>query len=194
MTADGVAAHFSDGTWETGTVLVGADGGSSSVRRWILGAEAASTVLPYTFLNFPVRYSAEQALKMDKMMHPIVDVGLHPKSMYVGTFLLDKPDLDKPETWIFYLLATWPKDEHADTSESQNMVDELRRRMDGWTDPYKSAVEWIPKDAEAKVVPFKIWAPKTDWDNHGGRVTLAGDAAHSMTFREFNGPFPIEKL
>ncbi|EXJ91877.1 hypothetical protein A1O3_00427 [Capronia epimyces CBS 606.96] len=187
QTTDGVVAHFHDGTSEKGTVLVGADGGSSFVRRWILGDEAASIVLPYIFLNFPVRYTAEQALKMDKMMHPIVDVGVHPKSMYVGIFLLDKPVLDQPETWIFYLLATWPKNKQTEPSDNQNMVDELRQRMDGWADPYKSAVEWIPEHVQAKVVPLKIWGPKTDWSNQSGRVTLAGDAAHSMTFHRGQG-------
>ena len=120
---------------------------------------------------------------MDKMMHPIVDVGIHPKSMYIGIFLLDKPDLDKPESWIFYILATWQRREE-DYEGDRNMVDELKRRMDGWADPYKSAVEWIPDEIHAKAVPFRIWRP-TKWDNRGGRVTLSGDAAHSMTFRKF---------
>ena len=121
---------------------------------------------------------------MDKMMHPIVDVGIHPKSMYIGIFVLDKPDLDKPETWIFYILATWPRRDE-DYTGDQNMVDELKKRMDGWGDPFKSAVEWIQEGVKAKALPFKIWAPTSSWDNRGGRVTLSGDAAHSMTFRKF---------
>ncbi|KAK5049857.1 hypothetical protein LTR84_003975 [Exophiala bonariae] len=185
LTTDGVIAHFHDGTSESGSVLVGADGGGSWVRPWLLGDAAAARVLPYTFVNFPFTYTAERALKMDEMMHPIVDVGIHPKSMYIGIFLLDKPDLDKPETWIFYILATWQREEE-DYQGTRNMVAELKRRMDGWADPYKSAVDWIPEGIQAKAVPFRIWRP-TKWDNRGGRVTLSGDAAHSMTFHRGQG-------
>lgn len=185
MTDEGVIAHFDDGTTESGSVLVGCDGGGSSIRRWMLGDEAEPKVQPYTFLNFPFRYTKGRAIKMDKMMHPIVDVASHPKSMYVGIFVLDKPDLQNPETWVFYILATWKKQD-SDYVEGKNMVDELRRRMDDWADPYKSAVEWIPDDVQAKAVPFRIWGPpESGWDNRGGRVTLAGDAAHSMTFRKW---------
>ncbi|ORY61036.1 monooxygenase [Pseudomassariella vexata] len=185
LEADSVTAHFQDGTSETGSVLIGSDGGGSWVRRFLLEDAADAQVLPYMFLNFPIRYPAEQARKMERMMHPIVDVGIHPKSMYIGIFLLDKPDLSRPETWIFYILATWPKGEN-DVVEDRNYVDELRQRMNGWADPYKSAVEWVTTDIQAKPVPLKIWGTK-QWDNRGGRVTLSGDAAHSMTFHRGQG-------
>lgn len=183
-TEHGIIVKFDDGTTETGSVVVGSDGGGSWVRRWMLGDAAEAWVQPYTFLNFPFSYTAEQAAKMDEMMHPVVDVAVHPKSMYVGIFLLDKPDLSKPETWVFYVLVTWPRHE-ADYIEGRNMVDELRRRMDNWAEPYKSAVEWIPEGTTAKAVPLRIWGPpESGWDNRDGRVTLSGDAAHAMTFRK----------
>lgn len=157
------------------------------MRRWLLAEQAQARVMPYVFLNFPMRFTAEQAVQMDRMMHPIVDVGVHPKSMYIGIFLLDKPDLHDPETWIFYILATWPK-ENETSDEDTDMVAELRRRAEDWADPFRSAVRWIPQNVKAKAVPFRIWGPPSSgWNNHEGRVTLAGDAAHSMTFRECLG-------
>jgi 2-polyprenyl-6-methoxyphenol hydroxylase-like FAD-dependent oxidoreductase len=153
----------------------------------MLGEAGTSVVLPYTFLNFPFRYPTDLALKMDRMMHPIVDVAVHPKSMYVGIFVLDKPDLTKPDTWVFYILATWAKQD-SDYEGDKNMVDELRRRMDDWADPFASAVDWIPRDTTAKAVQLRIWGPpESGWNNRDGRVTLAGDAAHSMTFHRGQG-------
>ena len=183
MTDSGPVAHFQDGTSEAGTVIIGADGNASFVRKWLLGDDAEPQTLPYAFMNFPVRYTAEQARYIDKTMHPIVDVGVHPKSMYMGLFLLDKPDLERPETWVFYILTSWPIATKEDEENTGNRLQRLRDRMDDWAEPFKSAVAWVPDDTEIKPDKLKIWIPKP-WDNRDGHVTIAGDAAHSMTFRK----------
>ena len=174
---DGVTAHFEDGTEEKGSVIMGADGGTSQVRKWLLGDLAAPEALPYQFMNFSFTMPAERALYLDKVMNPNVDVATHPKNMYLGLFLLDKPDLSKPETWVFYLLVTWPIETKEDEENTDNRLERLRAHMEGWADPYKSVVEWLPEDVEIKPDQLRIWSPKP-WDNHKGRVTLAGDAAH----------------
>ena len=170
-------------------MLIGCDGGGSAVRRALLSAEdAAQEVLPYVFLNFATTYTAEQARYLDREMNPNVDVATHPKGMYLGLFLLTKTDIEKPETWIFYLLVTWPlssqKEEIEDTSAAR--LASLRTRMDGWAEPYASAVAWLRDDTVIPSDQLRIWHPKR-WDNRGGTVTLAGDAAHSMTFHRGQG-------
>jgi len=186
MTAAGPIAHFEDGTSESGSVIIGADGGTSQVRRWLLGDLAAQEVLPYAFMNFPFTLPAEKALYLDKVMNPNVDVATHPKNMYLGIFQLDKPELTKPETWVYYILVTWPITTKEDEENSDNRLERLRAHMDGWADPYKSVVEWLPDDVVIKPDQLRIWHPKP-WNNHGGAVTLAGDAAHSMTFHRGQG-------
>jgi len=177
MDSDGPTAHFEDGTSEKGSVIIGADGGNSKVRRWLLGDLAAQEVLPFAFMNFPFSLPAEKAVWLDKIMNPNVDVATHPKSMYMGLFLLDKPDVTKPETWIFYVLVTWPLASKEDEENHDNRLERLRAHMDGWADPFKSVVAWLPDDLVIGPDQLRIWHPKP-WDNHGGAVTLAGDAAH----------------
>lgn len=182
-----VSVHFDDGTTAMGDVVIGADGGSSRVRRCLLGEEAAAQeVLPYAFMNFPFRLPAKKALWLDNVMNPSVDVAPHPKSMYMGLFLLDKPDLERPETWVFYILVTWPIADKEDEENAENRLERLRAHMEGWADPYKSVVDWLADDTVIGADQLRIWHPKP-WDNRNGRATLAGDAAHSMTFHRGQG-------
>jgi 2-polyprenyl-6-methoxyphenol hydroxylase-like FAD-dependent oxidoreductase len=171
-------AHFDDGTSLSGSVVVGADGGSSRVRRWLLPADlAAQEALPFAFMNFPFSLPADKAAWLDGVMNPNVDVATHPKGMYMGLFLLDKPDLARPETWVYYVLVTWPIDGPEDEQNTDNRLERLRKHMDNWADPFKSVVEWLSDDVTIGKDQLRIWHPKK-WDNRGGRVTLTGDAAH----------------
>jgi 2-polyprenyl-6-methoxyphenol hydroxylase-like FAD-dependent oxidoreductase len=172
-----VTAHFQDGTTETGTIIVGADGGASRVRRWLLGDAGSQEVLPCKFMNFSFSLPSELALRLGKDLSPTVEVGCHPKNMYMGLSLLDKPESTKPETWLFYLLASWQISSGADSPNSGNQLAELRSRMDGWVDPFKIVVEKLLVDTVIKDDQLRIWRTKP-WNNHQGRVTLVGDAAH----------------
>jgi len=50
-------------------------------------------------------------------------------------------------------------------------------------EPFRSAVAWIPDDTVVTYDTMAYWV-SIPWDNHDGRVTLAGDAAHPMTPRK----------
>ncbi|PCG97054.1 Monooxygenase, FAD-binding [Penicillium occitanis (nom. inval.)] len=180
-----VTAHFADGTQETGTVIVGADGGVSRVRRWLLGDEAAQEVLPCQFMNFSFSLAAESAEWLDKRLGPTIEVAAHPRNMYMGLSLLDKPDA-KPDSWLFYILAAWKPSDSTDGQGSASLLSDLRKRMYDWADPFKTVVEKLPDDIFIRQDQLRIWHTKA-WDNRQGRVTLVGDAAHSMTFHRGQG-------
>ena len=60
----------------------------------------------------------------------------------------------------------------------------------GFCDPFRSVFEWTPDDSPVWYWKLRQWdpsEPKHSWDNHDGRVTLAGDAAHPMTFQRGQG-------
>ena len=166
--------------------MVGADGNGSVLRRLLLpGEDGESEAIPYTMMNFASKYSAEQALFLKQQVHPLTDIGVHPKGMYCRLNLLDVPDPQKPEDWIFQLLTTWPEtqvDRELQTSEQK--LAHVKKLMADWAEPHRSAVISAPDDLVVEATRLKQWSPKP-WNGMQGHVTLAGDAAHAATFRMF---------
>ena len=62
----------------------------------------------------------------------------------------------------------------------------VRERMSQFCDPFRTAFLAVDEKEVMPVYPGKQWAPIMKWDNYGGKVTLAGDAAHSMLPRKFS--------
>lgn len=88
---------------------------------------------------------------------------------------------DDPTTWSFSVRSTWvgTLDPTLDNAGRLAVWKEKIRASCGGV--FKSAVEWIPEDDTATIVGRISYWFTVPWDNHGVRVTLAGDAAHPMT-------------
>ena len=66
---------------------------------------------------------------------------------------------------------------------------EVRRIWDSWSsklaEPFRTAFLAGPEKAKLYCERISQW-PTIPWNNQNGKVTLAGDAAHPMTFRKLS--------
>jgi hypothetical protein len=91
---------------------------------------------------------------------------------------LDIPDPNKPgPDWKFQLYATWYGPPNSSELKDPAVKTKfLKERMSRYCEPYRTAFSIIDEDTIVPLYPGQQWAPTMKWDNHSGRVTLAGDA------------------
>ena len=90
----------------------------------------------------------------------------------------DIGDPDKPESCLFQLFFSKPGGLPQTTNEERvALFKEMGRHM---CEPFRSAADWVKDDTYIHPDRLTHWPHPRKWDNHGGRVTLAGDAAHPM--------------
>ena len=56
----------------------------------------------------------------------------------------------------------------------------MRKKAEHCVEPFRSSIMCIPDETPITINRIQYWVT-IPWDNHNGRVTLAGDAAHAMT-------------
>jgi 2-polyprenyl-6-methoxyphenol hydroxylase-like FAD-dependent oxidoreductase len=164
---DGVTAHFADGREERGTILVGADGLMSVVRRQLLG-DSSPRHAGYVGCRAICHYDDEAAPhgvmrvfwgRGARMVHYRVTGG----RMY----------------WLALARG------HAEGGHrAGGRKAPLLHRYAGWTPPIEAVIEATDEAAihESDIVDRD---PVSRWGE--GRVTLLGDAAHPMTPNQAQG-------
>ncbi|POS81103.1 hypothetical protein DHEL01_v200519 [Diaporthe helianthi] len=184
---DAVVAVFEDGSKVKGSVVVGAEGSNSRTRQLVAPETYRNTQLPVRLTGTAVDFTPEQ-VKPLRDLDPLLFQGCHPtSSTYLWVSMIDTPESNGTqgtdnERYRVQIIMSWlyksAEDEVKPTQGER--LKEMKRRADVFHDNLRATVQSIPEGNDCVEIVLQDW-PCLDWDNHGGRVTLAGDAAHAMT-------------
>ncbi len=192
---DQVIAHFEDGSWGAGDLLVGCDGGGSIVRKLLPSTYGSSVG------SIPKVIESNRAIfggQMDRTpewdnLLPLNKMGfvrfLGPHSTNIGVCFSERADRSPT---VFWALGEEIQDRNAPWHqfdqglESQKRIlHHCRQSMNKgpWHESLKKLVD--STSAEEIMAPWKIRTTKFPDSNQfpmvpTGRVTLLGDAAHAM--------------
>ncbi|KAF6825163.1 FAD-binding domain containing protein [Colletotrichum plurivorum] len=174
---ESVRLAFGDGSSFDAEYVLGTDGVSSKVRELLVGAEAAKPV-PSGFLiaNCNVRYNDEEKVKKILKTHSVCALMLG-SGVMAGCGVMSVDDPKNIAGYETFWVKVWKG--HSVTLSGPEAVEYAKGNMQGLCEPFRSAMEWTPEGSPCYVDEMKYWLPSA-WNTHGGRVTLAGDAAHPM--------------
>ncbi|KAL2203494.1 FAD/NAD(P)-binding domain-containing protein [Sarocladium strictum] len=187
-TSDGVEAVFEDGTEVEGCLLVGAEGSNSRTRK-ILAPETYKNIpLPVRCIGAALDLSPEQ-VKPLKDIDPLLFQGCHPATNVFFWFsMLETPLINGTagtgkEHYRVQIIMSWPIEELPEGKTNPtdtNRLAEMRTRAQEFHPVLRKVVDMIPENTDITEIMLQDW-PCLPWNNHRGKMTLAGDAAHAMT-------------
>ncbi|KAK2747151.1 hypothetical protein FQN57_002408 [Myotisia sp. PD_48] len=186
--------QFADGSSASARFIIAADGARSTTRQILLGNPLGNIrCLPYVATFVQATYTPEQARYLCSF-HPLYLAGIHPSGFFSFFGMHHAEEPDKPETWVFFFYISWKSsiEEQEKTAgwTSKQRMRQLKGMAKDFCDPWKSAFEWVRDDQPVWHMGLTSFDPGVEsnhWDNHQGRVTLAGDAAHAMTYQRGQG-------
>ena len=192
-----VTAHFTDGSSATGSLLVGADGARSTTRQVLLGPElGAINRIPYAATFVQAKFTTEQALFL-RSFHPLFLASAHPSNNFAFFGMHDVADPNDPSSWTFFFYISWQsslaEQEATSTWTDAQRLEQQKALSKPFCDPWKSALEWVSPDSPSTSIWYMgltDWNPSLPghrWDNHGGLITMVGDAVHPMTYQRGQG-------
>jgi hypothetical protein len=185
---DSVKATFSDGTSETGSILIGCDGGDSTVRRIMHPQGHQNPESPeHRHLLATANYLASEVSAI-RNLHPFFLRCTQPGTdilLLITFFENTSEDSDADDTTKCQLLLQWPYRPNwlgrVDPTDCPNTkigrTSLLKHLSESWAEPFRSFIQNMPRDTDVR--PFDFLDGHTRYSpSLGARVTLAGRAAN----------------
>ncbi|KAK0649161.1 hypothetical protein B0T16DRAFT_456598 [Cercophora newfieldiana] len=182
-----VESIFADGNTEVGNLVIGAEGAHSVVRDFLFESSPEDAKLlscPIVVSSCLAKLDPQVALDIRKI-NPTYYMTLDPTGLMSWASVHDCASPD-PAEWTFCVLLTWNSAEETGLKTDQEILDDMRARVQHLAYPFKESVTTIPSGTRCWHARL-TYLPTKPWDSRGGLVTLAGDAAHSMTFHRGQG-------
>lgn len=177
---EGITVFFEDGSTARGSVLVGADGSNSRIRAQLLGG-FEGTLSPYVMFQGNVTLSHDDYERILRNSNTGAMFGAPRTKCYI--LLLDRLSDGKALfNWAVAYRSTQPDVDHAwaQSASAQALYDAAAEKVQGLPPYLVAAVKQT--GAEGMHTPpnkmIETVLPADSLPN--GRVTLVGDAAHSM--------------
>lgn len=171
---DRVEVRCADGSRVRGDLLVAADGSDSSLRKRLLpGVEPVDTGLrcgygrtPLRAISLPDRLRHGFTSIVDRRGHVMALAPFEPRDP------LAEPRVDPYLMWAVLTDEDWPAE------DPRALHAMALRHIEGWAPELREFVRRADADACLRV-PVRSSPPVPPWPT--GRVTLLGDAIHTMT-------------
>ncbi|KAE8441128.1 hypothetical protein EG329_005840 [Mollisiaceae sp. DMI_Dod_QoI] len=187
ISEDEIEVAFTDGTTTRGSLLIGADGSGSRIRRMLVGEEAGKlNQLPVRFMGVTIRWTPAQVQPL-REIDPLLFQGCHPETgVYLWYSTLSTPEVNGSsgvdEYYEGQLNMSWivKSEEDEVPVGNKERVKKMKAMAAGFEKRLFKAVMDIPDDEEVLEIKLQDWLTR-EWPSNNGLVTLVGDAAHPMT-------------
>ncbi|KAI9821671.1 MAG: hypothetical protein M1827_002252 [Pycnora praestabilis] len=179
ISGKGVRAVFADGESASGSVIIGTDGVRSKVRELLVGKEkAVNDSMGLVFYNTVVQYDTPEKALTVRQKHPLYNLILHPDGINAWIATHDVPDPEKPESWKFQIMCSWMGEPDVSLDDAGRLA-LLKSKAERFAEPFRSAMLWIEEGTPIPQSKIATWTT-IPFEDHNGRCTIAGDAAHPV--------------